>query len=234
MSDFDSSAPHSPWTDDASLAMFSEILRFETVSATGAKNGHYDKCSAWIVNKCVEIGLDNPTILPESVEHKPCVVAEWIGKDPTLPCVFLNSHYDVVPAMLDFWTIPPFEGLRRDERTYGRGAQDMKCVCVQYLVALQRLKCNGFQPLRTIRLSFVPDEEIGGNDGMKIVLDSEWFKVKSVGLALDEVPLITLLAMCAMKNEFVKFRRAWHRQPITTRCSMESAYRGGSEYAFEC
>ena len=56
------------------------------------------------------------------------------------------------------------------------GPQDMKCVCVQYLVALDRLRRAGYIPHRTLRLSFVPDEEIGGKDGMGVLLDSDWYK----------------------------------------------------------
>ena len=40
---------------------------------------------------------------------------------------------------------------------YGRGTQDMKSVCCQYLEALRRLRTAGFAPLRTIHLTFVPD-----------------------------------------------------------------------------
>ena len=43
-----------------------------------------------------------------------------------------------------------------------------------------------FNPLRTIHLSFVPDEEVSGVDGIGILLQSEWFKNISIGLALDE------------------------------------------------
>jgi aminoacylase len=40
--------------------------------------------------------------------------------------------------------------------------------------------------MRTIHFSFVPDEEIGGGDGMQVLLESEWFRRQSIGLALDE------------------------------------------------
>lgn len=40
--------------------------------------------------------------------------------------------------------------------------QDMKCVGIQYLEALRELMAEGVKFQRTIHLSFVPDEEIGG------------------------------------------------------------------------
>ena len=175
------------WDAEKCLLLFSEFLRFETVSALGFSNGAYNNCADWLVENFKKIGFQSCTILHESVPNKPIVIAEWLGSDPTLQCIFLNCHYDVVPDMTDFWSVPAFEGLRRDGRTYGRGAQDMKCVCVQYLIAMQSLKCQGYIPLRTIRLSFVPDEEIGGTDGMLVLLNSKWFKEYPIGIALDEV-----------------------------------------------
>ena len=68
------------------------------------------------------------------------------------------------------WTVPPFAAHEQEGRVYGRGAQDMKCVCVQYLIALQRLRVQlqqegeregegGVKQLvRTVRLAWVPDE----------------------------------------------------------------------------
>lgn len=62
----------------------------------------------------------------------------------------------------------------------------MKCVGLQYLEAIRRLKSSGFQPLRTVYLSFVPDEEIGGHDGAEKFADSDEFKKMNVGIVLDE------------------------------------------------
>ena len=71
---------------------------------------------------------------------------------------------------------------------YGRGAQDMKCVCVQYIEAIRKLHSMDpeFRPERTIHLTFVPDEEVGGS-GMGAFLSSTLYKsMPGVALALDE------------------------------------------------
>ena len=62
----------------------------------------------------------------------------------------------------------------------------MKCVVIQYLLAIERLVNSGLKPQRTIDLSFVPDEEIGGIDGIKQLLDSELFDRNNYEVALDE------------------------------------------------
>ena len=45
--------------------------------------------------------------------------------------ILLNSHYDVVPVANEHWTVPPFDAVMEGDRIYGRGSQDMKCVCAQ-------------------------------------------------------------------------------------------------------
>jgi aminoacylase len=209
--------------DEKAIKLFTEILQFQTVSATGPASGSYNSCAQWLLERCSEIGLVTK-IIPESKENKPIVVAEWLGSDPALPCIFLNSHYDVVPIIEASWTMPPFEGYREDGRIYGRGAQDMKCVVVQYLIAIERLKQSGYVPLRTLRLSFVPDEEIGGMDGMKILMNSQWFSETTIAIALDEVgyPLSYNLPSVSFRYRVLPQRMS------TILSSMGSDYPGGS------
>lgn len=88
---------------------------------------------------------------------KPVVVMTWVGTDPTLPAILLNSHTDVVPVFEDKWTYPPFDAkMTEDGNIYARGAQDMKCVGMQYLAAIRHFKKIGTTFKRTIHLSFVP------------------------------------------------------------------------------
>ena len=88
--------------------------------------------------------------------ERPILVATWIGKEPSLPSILLNSHTDVVPVYADQWKYDPFEAIKEEGRIYGRGTQDMKCVTIQYLKAIQRLKEKGIQTKRTIHLTFMP------------------------------------------------------------------------------
>ncbi|CAJ2674015.1 unnamed protein product [Trifolium pratense] len=99
----------------------------------------------------------------------------------------LYSHTDVVPAEHDKWVHHPFEAhLDSDGRIYARGSQDMKCVGLQYLEAVRRLKGWGFQPKRNVYVLFAPDEEIGGHDGAEKFSLSEVFRGLNVGIVLDE------------------------------------------------
>lgn len=62
----------------------------------------------------------------------------------------------------------------------------MKCVGMQYLEAIQNLKAAGFKPQRSIHVSFVPDEEIGGHDGAEKFYGSNKFKELNVAAVMDE------------------------------------------------
>lgn len=131
--------------------------------------------------------------LPIQVHHadgnarKPFVVITWTGTEPTEGAILLNSHMDVVPVYRDTWTHDPFGAeIDAEGRIFGRGAQDMKCVGTQYLGAIRELQRRGFAPKRTVHVLFVPDEEIGGQKGMRKIVQSEEFRNLNIAFALDE------------------------------------------------
>lgn len=118
---------------------------------------------------------------------KPIVTMQWVGTEPDLPKIILNSHMDVVPVFEESWTHPPF-GAEIDEegRIFARGAQDMKCVGMQYLAAIRLLKKEGIQLKRTFVIMWVPDEEIGGKLGMRQFVKTADFRALNIGFSLDE------------------------------------------------
>jgi aminoacylase len=180
----------SPEETEEIIGRFQEFLRFDTVSATSPSTGAYKKCATFLKSQLESITvLQDVHFLEEAPDHSPVVVAHWPGKDLSLDVLLLNSHYDVVPADVSAWTVPPFDAIRKDGKIYGRGTQDMKCVGVQYMEAIRKIAMiyPQWQPERSIYLTFVPDEEIGGS-GMAAFLDSELYKKKipGIALALDE------------------------------------------------
>jgi len=57
------------------------------------------------------------------------------------------------------WSHSPFAAEKdANGNIYARGSQDMKCVGIQYLEAIRRLKNNGVRLKRTLLISFVPGE----------------------------------------------------------------------------
>jgi aminoacylase len=98
--------------------------------------------------------------------------------------------------MEEFWHTDPWGAVEKDGRIYGRGTQDMKSVLMQYLLALGRLHRRavaagkGDAPLfrRNLFVTLVPDEEIGGKEGLGALIDSGLFDrlCPNVAVALDE------------------------------------------------
>lgn len=164
------------------ISRFQEYLRINTAQP---KPSYYE-ASNFITSQAKALSLDYQIL--EFVEGKPLVLLKWAGKNPALPAILLNSHTDVVPTEDHKWDHPPFEAHLDPSsgHIYARGSQDMKCVGLQYLEAIRKLQDSGFRPLRTIYLSFVPDEEIGGHDGVEKFADSDVFRSMNIGIVLDE------------------------------------------------
>jgi len=88
----------------------------------------------------------------------------WIILQLSL-CMFSRKCLGVVSARCyiialhsqEKWTHEPFSA-DKDENgnIFARGAQDMKCVGIQYLEAVRQLMSKGVQLRRTIHISFVP------------------------------------------------------------------------------
>ena len=136
--------------------------------------------------QATELGLEFKIEVPVTPK-KPICILTWNGSQPELKSVILNSHMDVVPVFEEFWTHKPFDAdIDADGKIFARGAQDMKCVGMQYLGAIRYFKKNKIQFRRTINVMFVPEEEIGGVDGMKDFVHQDAFKKLNAAVSLDE------------------------------------------------
>lgn len=160
---------------------FREYLRIKTVQPSP----DYDGAVVFLKKMANELQLPYEVI--ECVPKKPIFIFTWKGQNPELPSILLNSHIDVVPVVYEKWDHDPFEAYMDEKHNiYARGSQDMKCVGIQYLEAIRKLRSKGTAFQRTIHVSFVPDEEIGGHDGMSAFIDGGHMKKLNVGFALDE------------------------------------------------
>ncbi|KAK9051869.1 hypothetical protein SSX86_028497 [Deinandra increscens subsp. villosa] len=168
--------------EDPIISRFQQYLQINTAHPSP----NYHQAVDFILSQAKSLSLQSQTI--EFAPNKPLILLKWTGKNPTLPSILLNSHTDVVPVEPHKWSHPPFAAAidSANGNIYARGSQDMKCVGLQYLEAVRNLKRFNFEPLRTIYISFVPDEEIGGHDGAEKFANSEVFDEMNVGIVLDE------------------------------------------------
>ncbi|XP_041048619.1 aminoacylase-1B-like isoform X2 [Carcharodon carcharias] len=167
--------------EEPSVRLFREYLRIRTVHP----QPHYDGAIDFLERLSVE--LDLPCKKIEVCPGRTIVIITWEGTDPKLKSILLNSHTDVVPVFEEHWKHDPFAAVKDQQgNIYGRGAQDMKCVTIQYIEAIRKLKSEGKRFPRTIHLSFIPDEEIGGQTGMATFVKHEEFRALNIGFGLDE------------------------------------------------
>ncbi|CAN1140830.1 Acy1 [Linum perenne] len=163
------------------VTRFQQYLRFKTAHP----NPDYTAPVSYLTSIAHSLNLKTQTF--EFVADKPVLVVTWTGYKPYLPSILLNSHLDSVPAEPTKWTHPPFSAVRDQHgRIFARGAQDDKCIAIQYLEAIRNLIRKGFVPARTVHVSYVPDEEIGGEDGAEKFVASKVFDELRVGFMLDE------------------------------------------------
>jgi len=85
------------------------------------------------------------------------------------PYVMLLAHYDVVPANASRWDYDPFNLTVVGEKAFGRGALDDKSNVAAVMLALKEL--NTLNPRRMVLFALTGDEEVGGNDGAKLIVD---------------------------------------------------------------
>jgi len=133
------------------------------------------------------------------VKGKPIIILTWEGTDIKQPSILLNSHHDVVPVVIEKWNYDPFEAFKDENgNIFARGTQDTKALGIQHVLSVVRLKQQGVKLLRTIHVSIVPDEEIGGYDGVAKWVETSHFWDLKVGLALDE-------GLASPTNDFTVF-----------------------------
>jgi acetylornithine deacetylase/succinyl-diaminopimelate desuccinylase-like protein len=112
-----------------------------------------DYCAA----RLREVGLD-----PEA---RRAVHVRIPGTDPTAGALLLHGHIDVVPAMAEDWSHPPFAAEIADGFIWGRGAVDMKDMDAMILAVIRSWARAGVRPRRDVVVLFLPDEEAGSVHG---------------------------------------------------------------------
>ncbi|XP_049868171.1 aminoacylase-1-like [Pectinophora gossypiella] len=175
------------YASDVTVELFQRYIRINTTSNNDLSEA-VEFWNAQAKREGVEMTVLNFT------EGYPVIVLKWPGTNSSLSSIMLNSHMDVVSAdEADGWTYPPFSAhLDKDGIIWGRGTQDTKSISIQYFEALKRLKAKKVSLLRDVYMTLMPDEEIGGNYGMKSLLLSKEFTQMNVGFELDEGSAINM------------------------------------------
>jgi succinyl-diaminopimelate desuccinylase len=112
-----------------------------------------------------------------STGKRPNIIAYCRGETDAKR-LWIITHLDVVPPGEETrWTMAkPFEPQLKNNRVYGRGAEDNGQPLIASLFAVKALKRLGLKPKRTVALAFVADEEQGSNYGIQHLIDKGLFR----------------------------------------------------------
>ncbi len=142
------------------IKLTQDLIKFKTTSDNPEE-----------VKKCIKY-------IKEYLKDTDVSIKEYINKGKTAlyisytgnkkPKLLLNGHIDVVPCDEEQYT--PFI---KDEKIYGRGAVDMKGGVAADLLLIKELGKEDIQP--DIALMIVSDEEIGGFDGTKYLVEEKGY-----------------------------------------------------------
>ena len=143
---------------EAMTADLQGCLRIPSVYASDDSGRPYGRAAG----ECLDYMLEKAAAMGFSVVNMDDQLG-WCecGEGPEMAAVL--CHLDVVPAG-DGWTVPPFEGVVRDGRIYGRGAMDDKGPAIAALYAMKLLRDSGAPMTRRLRLIFGLNEETGSAD----------------------------------------------------------------------
>jgi len=165
---------------DDILQCLSESIQIpseQTFSRVDAKDG---LCGRVFVKWLKIFGFD-PWVIGVN-ENRLNVMCDWVGEAG--PVFLFNGHLDTHPR-------PPVEGEHKmfsgditDENVYGVGAANMKSGDTCAVFAMGLLKKLGFVPKGTINISLVVDEQNGGVQGAKWLIDRGYLK-GDFGISMD-------------------------------------------------
>lgn len=193
--------------DDA-VATLSRYVQFDTTNPPGNEM----PAALWIGGELSNRGITNDIKIHEPLPGRGLVVARVSGSEAVKP-LMINHHIDVVAADPDKWSHPPFSGASDDGFIWGRGTLDTKGLGVMFLLALESLIREGTKFRRPIIFTAVPDEEPGGDNGMRWLvenhlkdIDPEWVWDEGSGGFKDVFSPRIMFAVAVAEKQIYRFR----------------------------
>jgi succinyl-diaminopimelate desuccinylase len=143
------------------IALATSLVRIPSENPPGDTT----RIAAFVVRYLRERGI-RPAV-HEPRKGMPNVVAS-VGRGR--PNLVLSGHLDEFPAG-EGWSVPPFGGVVRGGRIWGRGAGDMRAGLAVELFVMGLVREAGLAPRGKLTLAFASDEETGGTWGTRWLLE---------------------------------------------------------------
>lgn len=180
-------------SDQVAIENLSKSVQFKTISYKDPAAFDYSEFKAFIDFLEQSYPLVHKH-LERSIINEYSLAYYWSGKNPKANSVLLMAHYDVVPiesGTENKWQEPAYSGKIDDVYIWGRGTLDDKFSVLGILEATERLLADGFQPERNFCFAFGHDEEVGGDNGAKLIAAEFKKRGLTFELVLDEGGAIT-------------------------------------------
>src|SRR5271156_3434537 len=139
-------------------ALYKELVE----TNTELSDGNCTLAAAKMAARLKAAGYPDADIHPFQADGHPKeggLVAVLHGTDPKAKAILLLAHIDVVEAKRADWQRDPFTLIEENGYFYGRGASDDKAEASVWVDTLIRLKKEGFQPKRDVKMALTCGEE---------------------------------------------------------------------------
>jgi acetylornithine deacetylase/succinyl-diaminopimelate desuccinylase-like protein len=135
--------------------IYSELIAFPSTEAHGGSA----EIAKYAAGRLIEAGFAEQDVQIMGPSPQAAgVLARFHGRGEREPVLVL-AHLDVVEALPEDWSVPPFELIEKEGYFYGRGTADNKAGAAALLTNFIRLKREGFEPSRDYILMLTGDEE---------------------------------------------------------------------------
>jgi acetylornithine deacetylase/succinyl-diaminopimelate desuccinylase-like protein len=172
---------------DEVVGFASELIAIDTTNSSDDGGPGTEWAAAeYVAEKLTDVGYD--VAYEESgARGRGNVIARLPGADPGRGALLVHGHLDVVPADPADWSVPPFAGEVRDGYVWGRGAVDMKGTLAMTLAVARQFKRDGVVPPRDLIFAYVSDEEAGGFNGARWLVEHRPELFEGATEAISEV-----------------------------------------------
>ena len=161
------------------VELLQQLIRYDTTNPPGNEAD----CVAYIRRLLEDAGCEVELYAKDPA--RPNLVARLRGRGERPP-LLLQGHVDVVTTVGQNWSRPPFGGELVDGWVWGRGALDMKGGVAMMVSAFLRAATEGTQLPGDVLLTVLTDEEAGGDNGAKFLVEEHPHLFEGVEFAIGE------------------------------------------------
>jgi acetylornithine deacetylase/succinyl-diaminopimelate desuccinylase-like protein len=161
------------------ITILQKLISYNTSNPPGNEK----ECIYYIKGLLDDAGIESRLLCKD--ENRPNLYARIRGRGESAP-IMLYGHLDVVGIKGQEWTIPPFEGIIKDECVWGRGALDMKGSIAIMISAVLKCLEDGITFPGDVILCFLSDEEAEGEFGARYVTEQHPGLFEGIRYAIGE------------------------------------------------